>query len=239
MGSRMEGIILIDLGCRLTSSPEVEKAVRELLLPHAAAEGVKDGSDTFGVTASALATSTPHTTTADPNALVTYNLTIDFLRSMRQLLMQGDRQNAIRKAIDGKMWGHALLIASSVSQTVWKETVEQFIRSELRDTGAKDFESLRFFYGVLGGEGTDAVTELLPPINRMVTGVRPNTGSQAPRFGSWKESLGMVIQNQGTMDHSSAIIGLGASLVSEGRVEAGHAWYRQTLGIARLILVSC
>ena len=163
---------------------------------------------------------------ADPNALATYNLTIDFLRSMRQILMQGDRQNAIRKAVDAKMWGHALIVASSVSQTVWKETVEQFIRSELRDTGAaKDFDSLRFLYGVLGGQGTDAVTELLPPINRMVTGVKANTAAQPPRLGSWKESLGMVIQNQGTMDHSPAIIGLGTSLVSEGRVEAGHAWY--------------
>jgi COPII coat assembly protein SEC16 len=199
--------------------------VRELLLPQAAAGGVKDGSESFGVMASALATSTPHTTTADPNALVTYNLTIDFLRSMRQFLIQGDRQSAIHKAVDAKMWGHALLVASSVSPIVWKETVEQFIRSELRDTGAKDFESLRFLYGVLGGEGTGAVTELLPPINRMVTGVRARSGSQAPRFGSWKESLGMVIQNQGTMDHSSAIVGLGTSLVSEGRVEAGHVWY--------------
>ena len=236
----MEGSPIILCGYKTNKgSPEVEKAVRELLLPQAAAESVKDGSESFGVTASALATSTPHTTAADPNALATYNLTIDFLRSMRHLLIQGDRQNAIRKAVDAKMWGHALLVASSVNQAVWKETVEQFIRSELRDTGAKDFESLRFLYGVLGGEGTDAVTELLPPINRMVTGVRANTGAQARRFGSWKESLGMVIQNQGAMDYSHGIIGLGRSLVNEGRVEAGHVWYYLIFVIAHLTLASC
>lgn len=164
-------------------------------------------------------------TTADPNALATYNLTTEFLRSMRTLLMQGDRQNAIRKAVDQKMWGHALLIASSVDQNVWRETVEQFIRNELRDTGTKDFDSLRFLYGVLGGEGPNAVTELLPPINRMISSIHPSATSQTPRFGSWKESLGMVLLNQGSMDTSQALIGLGSSLVSEGRVEAGHSWY--------------
>ena len=92
--------------------------------------------------------------------------------------MQGDRQNAIGKAIDQKMWGHALLIASSVDQIVWRETVEQFIRSELRDTGTKDFDSLRFLYGVLGGEGLDAVNELLPPTNRMVSSIHPSATSQ-------------------------------------------------------------
>ena len=143
---------------------------------------------------------------------------------MRTLLMQGDRQNAIRKAVDQKMWGHALLIASSVNQTVWRETVEQFIRSELRDTGTKDFDSLRFLYGLLGGEAENAVNELLPPINRMVSSIHPSASSQAPRFGSWKESAGMVLLNKGSMDCSSALLGLGTSLVKENRVEAGHAW---------------
>jgi hypothetical protein len=148
--------------------------------------------------------------------------------------MQGDRENAIHKAVDQKMWGHALLIASSVNQNAWRETVEQFIRSELRDTGTKDFDSLRFLYGVLGGEGPNAVTELLPPINRMVSSINPLATLQTPRFGSWKESLGMVLLNQGAMDTSQALIGLGSSLVSEGRVEAGHSWYSPCLLCADL-----
>jgi COPII coat assembly protein SEC16 len=207
-------------------SPELEKSVKEILLPQVVNTGDTEGSQPFGVTASSLATSmAAQSTIVDPNALATYNLTTDFLRSVRSLLMQGDRQSAIRKAVDQKMWGHALLIASSVDQNVWRETVEQFIRSELRDTGTKDFDSLRFLYGVLGGEGPNAVTELLPPINRMVSSIHPSTTSQAPRFGSWKESLGMVLLNQGSMDTSQALIGLGSSLVNEGRVEAGHSWY--------------
>jgi len=144
---------------------------------------------------------------------------------MRTFLMQGDRQNAIRKAVDQRMWGHALLIASSVNQTVWRDTVEQFIRSELRDTGTKDFDSLRFLYGLLGGEAENAVNELLPPINRMVSSIHPSASSQTPRFGSWKESAGMVLLNKGSMDCSPSLLGLGTSLVKENRVEAGHAWY--------------
>ena len=199
--------------------------MKEILIPQAPNAEPIDGAQSFGVTASSLAVSTSAASTSvDPNAIATYNLTTDFLRSMRALLMQGDRQNAIRKAVDQKMWGHALLIASSVSPLVWRETVEQFIRSELRDTRSKDFDSLRFLYGTLGGEGPDAVNELLPPINRIISSVHPSTSSRTARFASWKESLGMVLLNQGTMDYSLALLGLGMSLVTEGRVEAGHSW---------------
>ena len=212
-------------GCA-NCSPELEKSVKEILLPQAVSTVTEEGSQSFGITASSLATSmAAQSATPDPNALATYNLTTDFLRSMRSLLMQGDRQNAIRKAIDQKMWGHALLIASSVDKIVWRETVEQFIRSELRDPGTNDFDSLRFLYGVLGGEGHNAVNELLPPINRMVSSIHPSGTSQTPRVRSWKEGLGVVLMNQGSMDTSPALIGLGSSLVSEGRVEAGHTWY--------------
>lgn len=185
-----------------------------------------DESDSFGVTASSLANpSNRHPIKADPNALATYNLTTDFLRSMRNLLQQGERQGAIRKAVDQKMWGHALLIASSVNQAVWRETVEQFIRSELRESGAKDFDSLRFLYGILGGEAIDAVNELLPPLNRMISSIHPTSPIQTARLGSWKESIGMTLLNQGSLDITAPIIGLGQALVNEGRIEAGHSWY--------------
>lgn len=129
------------------------------------------------------------------------------------------------------MWGHALLIASSVSPVVWCETVEQFIGSELRDPGTKDFDSLRFLYGVLGGEGANAVNQLLPPINRMISNVHSVSSSQIPQVGQWKESIGMVLLNRGSMDTTPSIIGLGTALVREGRVEAGHTWYIPGLDI--------
>jgi hypothetical protein len=206
-------------------SADLEKSIKDILLPQIANVDNAEESQTFGVTASALAnTAATQSTTVDPNALATYNLTSDFLRSMRTLLMQGDRPNAIRKAVDQKMWGHALLIASSVDQTVWRDTVEQFIRSELRGSETKDFDSLRFLYGLLGGEAELAVNELLPPINRMVSSIHPSATSQAPRFVSWKESAGMVLLNKGSMDCFPSLLGLGTSLVKENRVEAGHAW---------------
>src|SRR5579862_4255273 len=217
----MEGSTILE---GANSSPEIEKQVRELLMPQAAKEPT-DETQSFGITASSLATSMAPQTTVDPTALATYNLTNDFLRSMRDLLMRGDRQGAIRKAVDQKMWGHALLIASSVSPIAWRETAEQFIRYELRETGVKDFDSLRFLYGVLGNEGVDAVSELLPPLNRMVSSIQASSSTQGPRFTSWKESLGMVLVNNRSVDDPSPIIGLGNELVKNGRVEAGHAWY--------------
>lgn len=206
-------------------SPELEKSVKEILIPEAT-NAAADDQQPFGITASSLALTTASQSNAvDPNALATYNLTADFLRSMRACLMQGDRQGAIRKALDQKMWGHALLIASSVNQSVWRDTVETFIRTELRGTGSKDFDSLRFLYGMLGGEGSDTVNELLPPVNRMISSVHPATTTQTPLFSSWTESVGMVLLNKGSMDNIPALIGLGTALVNEGRVEAGHAWY--------------
>lgn len=162
---------------------------------------------------------------ADPTALATYNLTTDFLRSIRSLLMQGDRPGAIRKAVDQKMWGHALLIASSVSEIAWRETAEQFIQSELRGPGSQEFDSLRFLYGVFGGEGINAINELLPPTNRMISSIQSSASSSIPKFNSWKESLGMALLNRGSMADHSAPLGLGDSLVSNGRIDAGHAWF--------------
>src|ERR1700724_2800546 len=118
-------------------SPEIEKSVKEILLPDIGIATTMEEPESFGVTASALAMSaTAQTTLPDPTALATYNLTSNFLRSMRTSLLQGDRQGAIRKAVDHKMWGHALLIAGSVNPAVWRDTAEQFIRSELRDTAS-------------------------------------------------------------------------------------------------------
>ena len=210
--------------------------MKDILLPQVANISTTEEAQPFGVTASALAMSaTAQSTVADPTALATYNLTADFLRSMRTSLLQGDRQGAIRKAVDHKMWGHALLIAGSVDPNVWRDTAEQFIRSELRDTGSNDFESLRFLYGVLGGEGPDAVNELLPPTNRMISSVNPSFASQSPRFGSWKESLGMALQNSGSVEScSAALVGLGSSLVKYGRIEAGHSWFAIVYSIANI-----
>ena len=208
-------------------SPEIEKSVKEILLPQTVITSTMEEPESFGVTASALAMSvTAQTTLPDPTALATYNLSTDFLRSMRTSLLRGDRQGAIRKAIDHKMWGHALLIAGSVSPIVWRDTAEQFIRSELRDIGSTEFDSLRFLYGVLGGQGSDAVNELLPPTNRMISSVNATSAAQGPRFSSWKESLGIALQNSGSVEScSAALVGLGTALASHGRIEAGHSWY--------------
>jgi COPII coat assembly protein SEC16 len=217
-------------------SPEIEKSVKEIFLPQVA---TTEEPETFGVTASSLALSaTAQATLPDPTALATYNLTTDFLRSMRTSLLQGDRQGAIRKAVDHKMWGHALLVAGSVSPIVWRDAAEQFIRSELRDTVSTDFDSLRFLYGVLGGEGSDAVNELLPPTNRMISSVNATSAAQAPRFSSWKESLGMALQNSGSAEScSAALVGLGTALVNHGRIEAGHSWFAPVCQY--VTLVSC
>src|SRR5947207_540852 len=73
--------------------PELQKKVWEVLMPQATTLASSAGDPpSFGVTASALATTAVTQTVVDPTALATYNLTSEFLRSIRELLMRGDRQ---------------------------------------------------------------------------------------------------------------------------------------------------
>ena len=103
-------------------------------------------------------------------------LTVTMLRPsvldrIQELLLLGDRRQAYQFAMDGKLWAHAMVIASSIDKDSWKEVVNDFIRAEL---GIKDdvglspsttvsgdsvagrkgnWESLRVAYSLFSGQG--------------------------------------------------------------------------------------
>jgi COPII coat assembly protein SEC16 len=103
-------------------------------------------------------------------------LTVTMLRpsaldKIQELLLLGDRRQAYQFAMDGKLWAHAMVIASSIDKDSWKEVVNDFLRSEL---GIKDdvglspsttfsgdpaagrkgnWESLRVAYSLFSGQG--------------------------------------------------------------------------------------
>ena len=102
-------------------------------------------------------------------------LTVTMLRpsaldKIQELLLLGDRRQAYQFAMDGKLWAHAMIIASSIDKDSWKEVVNDFLRSEL---GVKDdvglspsttvsvdpagrkgnWESLRVAYSLFSGQG--------------------------------------------------------------------------------------
>ena len=93
------------------------------------------------------------------------------LDKIQELLLLGDRRQAYQFAMDGKLWAHAMVIASSIDKESWKEVVNDFLRTEL---GIKDdvglspstafngdpvagrrgnWDSLRVAYSLFSGQG--------------------------------------------------------------------------------------
>lgn len=93
------------------------------------------------------------------------------LDKIQELLLLGDRRQAYQFAMDGKLWAHAMVIASSIDKDSWKEVVNDFLRTELgfkEDVGPSpstivsgdpvagrksNWESLRVAYSLFSGQG--------------------------------------------------------------------------------------
>ena len=93
------------------------------------------------------------------------------LDKIQELLLLGDRRQAYQFAMDGKLWAHAMVIASSIDKDSWKEVVNDFLRTELGiqdDVGLSpsttvsgdlvagrkgNWESLRVAYSLFSGQG--------------------------------------------------------------------------------------
>lgn len=88
------------------------------------------------------------------------------LDRLQELLIRGERRKAYQFASDEKMWAHALLIASNLDKSAWKEVVSEFIQAELgvlagvdspiNAPSANKRESLRVAYGLIAGDSAAA-----------------------------------------------------------------------------------
>lgn len=67
------------------------------------------------------------------DVIATYHTRSSHLDSIQALLSYGDRQKAVHLAVEQKMWPHALIIANSLGNDVWRETVKEFVRFEMGD----------------------------------------------------------------------------------------------------------
>ncbi|KAG8990655.1 hypothetical protein FRB90_001674, partial [Tulasnella sp. 427] len=166
--------VMVENDGKVSGSPEIEKAVRAALLPR-----LKDAVDTstYGFTSpagngllvpgnSALNSHSP----SDDRVLASYTVQSSVLDTIQEHLVRGEKRMAYRHALDEKMWAHAMLIASSLDQDAWKETVGEFVRTELGvdptragTEPANGREALRVAYSLFAGQGASAVNELLPP----------------------------------------------------------------------------
>ncbi len=141
---------------------------------------------------------------------------------LKNLLLRGDREAAVRHSIDHKLFAHALLIASTVSRDLWKEAVKAFVSGEVIAEGN---ESLATLFQVFSGAGEDAIDELLPSSFKTGYSMIPaHSRQETENFSAlvkWRETLTMMLSNRST-DDVKAITGLGKVLLGRGWTEAAH-----------------
>lgn len=192
----------------LEGSPQINEEVRKVLLPNLAQ--MSQVADLQSPTSAA----------AQPDPVDT-----SVLAQLRQALFEGQRERAVWIAEEKKLWGHALLLASTLGPDMWKQIVSSFVRSQVR-TGGADGRSLAALYQSFAGSPEDCVDELVPPSARAGFLMMSKTdGSRAgnPLEGldQWRETLALVISNRTPTDGQS-LVALGKLLAGYSRMEAAH-----------------
>jgi len=192
----------------LTGNASVTAAVKELLALDAAS------SDPV---AAPLISEVP--TTANPR----------IINDIRGYLMAGDREKAVWHAVDNQLWGHALVLASTADNSLWKQVVQEFVKKQVRNT-SQDSRSLAALYEVFAGNWDESIDQLVPLAARQGFQM-VNTADQsgqardaAEGLEKWRETLTLVVNNRSNGDEN-ALIALGKLLISYGRVEAAHVCY--------------
>ncbi|KAF3400106.1 COPII coat assembly protein sec16 [Penicillium rolfsii] len=210
---------LVENDGHLDGSTEVQNSLRQVFVPNLPELG-PDGSviSPFGTSsgfASQGASCQPDTV-ADSQ----------WMEELRNLLLLGEREKAVWAAVDRRLWGHAMILASTMDRAIWKQAVQEFVRREIKSTAANT-ESLAALYEIFAGNVEESVDELVPPSARaghQLISMNDRHGSPKNALdglNSWRDTVGLVLSNRSSDDQPS-LLALGRLLASYGRVEAAH-----------------
>ncbi|KAI9843022.1 MAG: vesicle coat component [Sclerophora amabilis] len=148
------------------------------------------------------------------------------VKQLRHALLHGEREKAIWLAVDKRLWAHAMLISSTLSQDIWKQVIQEFVRKEVRTFG-DNTESLAALYEIFGGNCEESIDELVPPSARAGLQMVSKSSEAGPAKNAlegldrWRETLSLILSNR-SQDDGQAIASLGRLLLGYGRVEAAH-----------------
>lgn len=151
------------------------------------------------------------------------------LEDLRKLLLHGEREKAVWHAADNLLWAHAMLIASTLEKSVWKQVSQEFVRQEVKTFG-ENTESLAALYQIFAGNWDESMDELVPPSARAGLQMISKTATSGPGKNAldgldrWRETLTLILSNR-TVDDGRALVSLGQLLASYGRTEAAHICY--------------
>ncbi|KAK3056063.1 vesicle coat component [Extremus antarcticus] len=159
------------------------------------------------------------------------------LFQLRQALLEGQRERALWLAEEKKLWGHAMLIASTLGPDSWKQIVQSFVRSQVKSVGS-DARSTAALYQVFAGNSEECVDELVPPSARagfQFIGVenRRTGGNPLEGLDQWRETVGLIVGNRTTGDGAS-LLALGKLLQGYGRVEAAGCCFLFARQVAKV-----
>ncbi|OJD29551.1 copii coat assembly protein sec16 [Diplodia corticola] len=151
------------------------------------------------------------------------------VEQLRAHLLKGNREKAVWDAADKRLWGHAMLIASTMNKDIWKQVAQEFVRQEVRKV-AGDNQSLAALYEVFAGNWEESIDELVPASARagfQMVSKTDRSGANTNVFAGldrWRETLVLVVNNRSDGD-PQALLTLGKLLAGYGRVEAAHICY--------------
>ncbi|KAJ6024231.1 hypothetical protein N7540_005028 [Penicillium herquei] len=219
--------ILVENDGVLEGSPEIQKSLRQVIFPHLSeAQPESSYGNSFGVPSGSR-----------PLALPSQADSIDpqWGEELRNNLLLGEREKAVWSAVDRRLWGHAMIIASTMDKSIWKQVVQEYVRREVR-SAAGGAESIAALYEVFAGNLEESIDELVPPSARAGHHLISKADGQGPAknaldgLESWRDTLGLVLSNRSTDDHQ-ALLALGRLLASYGRIEAAHICFIFSRGV--------
>ncbi|THV85361.1 hypothetical protein D6D29_02409 [Aureobasidium pullulans] len=203
--------LLLEHDNKIEGNAAAEEAARKILLPNLAQPD-----------------ETSENVTDDTSSRIpTEPVSAKAIAQIRTHLLEGDREKAVWHAAEQKMWSHALLIASVAGPDIWKQVVQEFVRSQVKDA-SDNSQSLAALYEVFAGNWEESIDELVPPSARagfqMISKAGPSAKNPLDGLDQWRETLCLIISNRSNND-VQAIAALGKLLSSYGRSEAAHTCF--------------
>ncbi|RAL08342.1 COPII coat assembly protein SEC16 [Aspergillus homomorphus CBS 101889] len=210
--------IMVEHDGALEGSSELQKSLRSIIIPYL---HINEADESYETGFRPVNAARPIDAPSRPDASDS-----QAIESLRNNLLIGEREKAVWGAVDSRLWGHAMLLASTMDRSVWKQVIQEFVRREVRSTSGTT-EPLAALYEIFAGNVEESVDELVPPSARaglqMISKVDGHGSSRNALEGleSWRETLGLVLSNRSADDHQ-ALLALGRLLLNYGRTEAAH-----------------
>ena len=214
---------LVECDGSIEGNSTAEKAVRSILSPELAIGDeanlplYNSNAPLIGITRSRGSVGLPES--ADSGAL----------EGLRRILLHGERERAVWHAVDRRLWGHAMLLASTLDKSIWKQVLQEFNSQEVKAYG-DNTESLAALYQVFAGNWEESVDQLVPPSARAGLQMVSKASTAGPTKNAldgldrWRETLTLVLSNR-TKEDGNALLALGRLLAGYGRTEAAHVCY--------------